>query len=490
MENKNRKTFFMFLMAFLVAFFIVSFVEVLRSSFLSSRAPEIQTASAVSTVAVPGSFSDLAERVKPAVVNISTTKIYKGRSGSVSPFGRLPFGSPFRDDFFERFFGDIPQREFKQRSLGSGFLISSDGYIFTNNHVVEQTDKILVKVSDGKEYEAKIIGADAKTDIALIKIKPENNLPFVDIGDSDALRVGEWVVAIGNPFGLEQTVTAGIVSAKGRVIGAGTYDDFIQTDASINPGNSGGPLVTLRGEVIGINTAIVASGQGIGFAIPSNMARNVFEQIQTTGKVVRGWLGVSIQPIDPEMAKQFGLKEETGVLVANVFEKTPAEKAGLKPGDIITSVDGTPVQSTDELQNKIGSIKPGQTVTLAVIRDNKQLSIKVQLSEQPARLTEAGIPSGEEKEWRGIKVTEVTAEMAKEIGLPSATGVLVTEVSPESPAAGKITPKSVLVEVNRKAINNLKGFFKAVESISDEKPVMVRVYVQRGYLYYLIPGTK
>ncbi len=428
-------------------------------------------------------FIRVAETVKPAVVNISTTQKVSMRS---------PFEDFFGDPFFKRFFGDNqPERprEYLQQSLGSGVIVSADGYILTNNHVVKAATEVKVKLLDGREMKAKVKGQDPKTDLALLKINA-GNLPYAVFGDSSTIKVGQSVMAIGNPFGLEGTVTKGVISAKGRHLGMNPIESFIQTDASINPGNSGGPLVTLRGEVIGINTAIVASGQGIGFAIPSNMARNVFEQIQTTGKVVRGWLGVSIQPIDPEMAKQFGLKEETGVLVANVFEKTPAEKAGLKPGDIITSVDGTPVQSTDELQNKIGSIKPGQTVTLAVIRDNKQLSIKVQLSEQPARLTEAGIPSGEEKEWRGIKVTEVTAEMAKEIGLPSATGVLVTEVSPESPAAGKITPKSVLVEVNRKAINNLKEFFKAVESISDEKPVMVRVYVQRGYLYYLIPGTK
>lgn len=229
MENQNRKTFFMFLMAFLVAFFIVSLVGVLRSSLAPSGAPEIQMASAVSSpesLKAPFSFSDLAEKVKPAVVNISTTKTYKGGFGS--PFGRSPFNGPFGDDFFERFFGDVPQHAFKQRSLGSGFIISNDGYILTNNHVVEKADKILVKVSDNKEYEAKIIGTDAKTDIALIKIKPNNSLPVAEIGDSDKAKVGEWVIAIGNPFGLEQTVTAGIVSAKGRVIGAGPYDNFIQ----------------------------------------------------------------------------------------------------------------------------------------------------------------------------------------------------------------------------------------------------------------------
>ena len=284
MKNSNRKTFFMFLMAFLVAFFIVSLVGVLRSSFTTTGAPEIPVAQAVpaipdTVVKTPLSFSELTERVKPAVVNISTSKTFKGRSFG-TPFGRSPFGgspfggSPFGDDFFDRFFGDMPRREFKQRSLGSGFIISNDGYIFTNNHVVEQADKILVKISDGKEYEAKVIGTDANTDIALIKIKPSNSLPVAEIGDSEKVKVGEWVIAIGNPFGLDATVTAGIVSAKGRVIGAGPYDNFIQTDASINPGNSGGPLFNMEGKVIGINTAIVAQGQGMGLPYPSTWQKH------------------------------------------------------------------------------------------------------------------------------------------------------------------------------------------------------------------------
>ena len=245
----------MFLLAFLIGFFIISLIEVLRSSLVPVGS-DVQTVSAVSSPEsprVPFSFADLAEKLKPAVVNISTTKTV--RSGRGGPF-RTPFDRYFwGDDFFERFFGDIPQREFKQRSLGSGFIISHDGYIFTNNHVVEQADKILVKLSTGKEYEAKVIGKDAKTDLALIKIKQSESLPVAEIGDSDKLRVGDWVLAIGNPFGLEQTVTAGIVSAKGRVIGAGPYDNFIQTDASINPGNSGGPLFNMEGKVIGINTS-------------------------------------------------------------------------------------------------------------------------------------------------------------------------------------------------------------------------------------------
>ena len=383
MKSQNRKTFFMFLMAFLVAFFIVSLVEVLRSSFMPSGAPEVQTAAAISSSEsskVPFSFSDLAERVKPAVVNISTTKTYKGRSGFGSPFGRSR--SPFGDDFFDRFFGDIPQREFKQRSLGSGFIISNDGYIFTNNHVVEKADKIMVKVSDGKEYEAKIIGTDAKTDIALIKIKPSNSLPVVEIGDSDKVKVGEWVIAIGNPFGLEQTVTAGIVSAKGRVIGAGPYDNFIQTDASINPGNSGGPLFNMEGKVIGINTAIVAQGQGIGFAIPMNMAKSILGDLKTKGKVTRGWLGISVQDITDEIAKNLNHKDKSGALVSDVFKGDPADKAGIKAGDIVTEINGKPIKDTHDLLLTIAAMHVGEKVSIKALRDGKEMMFQVVVAER------------------------------------------------------------------------------------------------------------
>ena len=273
-------------------------------------------------------------------------------------------GIPFGDDFFDRFFGDIPQREFKQRSLGSGFIISADGYIITNNHVVEQADKIIVKLSDGKEYEAKVIGKDAKTDIALIKIKATDSLPVAETGDSDKLRVGDWVVAIGNPFGLEQTVTAGIVSAKGRVIGAGPYDNFIQTDASINPGNSGGPLFNMEGKVVGINTAIVAQGQGIGFAIPISMAKSILPDLKSTGKVTRGWLGVSVQDITEDIAKSMKLKDRNGALIADVFTGDPADKAGLKAGDVVTEINGKKIKDTHELLMLIAGFRVGETVVI------------------------------------------------------------------------------------------------------------------------------
>jgi len=275
----------------------------------------------------PASLADLVDKLSPSVVNISTTTIIKGRPGY--PFGRrMPFPRFFgEDDFFRRFFENAPERDFKQQSLGSGFIISSDGYIFTNNHVVEKATKIRVKLATGKEYDAEVKGKDPSTDIALIKINTDNSLPVVKLGNSDKLRIGDWIFAIGNPYGLEHTVTAGIVSAKGRVIGSGPYDNFIQTDASINPGNSGGPLFNLEGEVIGINTAIVAQAHGIGFAIPINTAKGILNDLKSKGSVSRGWLGISVQDITDDIAANMKLKNIKGALVGQVFEGDPADKA-------------------------------------------------------------------------------------------------------------------------------------------------------------------
>ena len=475
MENKNRKTFFMFLMAFLVAFFIVSFVEVLRSSLLPSGAPEIPAASAVEGI-TPGSFSDLAERVKPAVVNISTTKTFKGKSQG-NPFGRSPFNDYFGDDFFNRFFGDMPQRDFKQRSLGSGFLISNDGYIFTNNHVVENTDKILVKISDGKEYEAKIIGTDTKTDIALIKIKPDHNLPSVDIGDSDALRVGEWVIAIGNPFGLEQTVTAGIVSAKGRVIGAGAYDNFIQTDASINPGNSGGPLFNMAGKVIGINTAIVAQGQGIGFAIPINMAKSILDDLKSKGKVTRGWLGVSIQDISEDIAKSMNYKNKNGVLVTDVFKDDPADKAGIKVGDIITEINGKAIKDTHDLLLTTASLHVGDKATIKALRDGKEISLQVVVAERKDK-PEIALTK-KSGGYFGINVQEITKDLAKQMGISPDAGLIVTDVEEGSPADNVgIQPHDIIVQVNKVKITSLKQYSAEMTKAAEKKNVVL--LIKRG----------
>ncbi|MGE5843925.1 MAG: trypsin-like peptidase domain-containing protein, partial [Syntrophaceae bacterium] len=356
--GSERKQFFMILVVCLVGFFILSVVGVLKFSLapgLRSSYAGAEGASAPATAATapktafpsilggsgaPGSLADLVEKLSPAVVNISTTKVVK-MDGKRSPHGEIfPFDRFFggEEEFYKRFFGDNPEKEFRQRSLGSGFIISKDGYIFTNNHVIEKADKIKVRLSTGKEYDATVKGRDPRTDLALIKITPDNSLPTVNLGDSDRLRVGDWVMAIGNPFGLDHTVTAGIVSAKGRVIGAGPYDNFIQTDASINPGNSGGPLFNMAGEVVGINTAIVAQGQGIGFAIPVNMAKEILEDLKAKGKVTRGWLGVSVQDITEDLAKSLKLQDRNGALVTEVFEGDPADKAGIKQGDIIIEV--------------------------------------------------------------------------------------------------------------------------------------------------------
>ncbi|MCG6536308.1 MAG: Do family serine endopeptidase, partial [Syntrophales bacterium LBB04] len=382
----------------------------------------------------PLSFADLAEKVKPVVVNISTTKTVRQQGGNML---RPPSGGQDRsqrffggDDFFERFFGNMPQREYKQKSLGSGFIISQDGYIFTNNHVVEQADKILVKLAGGeKEFEAKVIGKDAQTDIALIKIEPDKSLPIAEIGNSDKLRIGDWVIAIGNPFGLEQTVTAGIVSAKGRSIGAGPYDNFIQTDASINPGNSGGPLFSMDGQVIGINTAIVAQGQGIGFAIPINMANRMLPELKTKGEVSRGWLGVSIQDVTEDIAKNLNIKETMGALIAEVFEGDPADKAGLKAGDIIIEVNGKPIHNSHELLMTIAEYHKGDKLDIKVQREGQIKTYQATIGERKGK---GELASG--GGYFGLVVQEITPDIAKHLGLPNSTGVIVSDVQESSPA--------------------------------------------------------
>lgn len=332
-------------------------------------------------IGFPQSFVELVEKVTPAVVNISTITTVRIPGNPFRHFFGPPEESPF-GDFFRRFFGDIPDREVKRQSLGSGFIIDKEGYIITNNHVVEKAEEIKVKLSEGKEYQARVVGRDPKTDLALIKISsPFKDLPTLPLGDSDKVKVGEWVLAIGNPFGLEHTVTQGIISATGRVIGAGPYDNFLQTDAAINPGNSGGPLINMKGEVIGINTAIIATGQGIGFAIPSNMAREIVSQLREKGKVVRGWIGVSIQTLTPELAQAFGLKEAKGALVAEVTAGSPADIAGLKNGDVIVLFDGHEIKDTKDLPRIVSETPVGKTVEVKVIREGKERIFKITVAE-------------------------------------------------------------------------------------------------------------
>ena len=426
---------------------------------------------------IPESFSALAETVSPAVVNISTVKTVKGGG----PVFRHYYQSPQEDqdpfkDFFDKFFGDQEQREYKQRSLGSGFIIDKDGYIVTNNHVIAGADQINVKLNSGKEYVAKIIGRDPSTDIALIKIKPGGTYSVATFGDSDSLKVGQWVVAIGSPFGLEHTITAGIVSAKGRVIGSGPYDDFIQTDASINPGNSGGPLINMNGRVVGINTAIIAGGNGIGFAIPVNMAREVIKQLKDQGKVTRGWLGVGIQDLSDEMAEYYGLNNKQGVLVSQVFPGDPADKAGIRTKDIIIDVNGKKIETSRELTRIIAAFHVGQMVKITALRNGKEKTFNVKIAErQEGRLSLGGIPH-KEREAFGIRVSNLTPEIARKYNIQEAKGVVVTHVQSKSQGDKEgIQPGDMIKEINHRSINTVDDYKKAVEKVKKNGAVIMLV---------------
>jgi serine protease Do len=438
----------------------------------------VPPAAAAETVMVPVNFTQLAEQAKGGVVNIRTVKTVNG-GGPVFRhfFGRDPQG---RQDPFRDFFGFGPQREFKHRSLGSGFIIDREGYIVTNNHVVEDADQIKVRLYDETEFDAQIVGRDPKTDIALIKIAADGvELKPLKLGDSDSLPVGSWVVAIGSPFGLEQTVTAGIVSAKGRIIGSGPYDDFIQTDASINPGNSGGPLLNLKGEVVGINTAIVASGQGIGFAIPVNMADGIIAQLKDTGEVSRGWLGVGIQDLTPELAEYYGIDEQKGVLVTQTYEGDPADKAGIKEGDIIVEVDGTPITSSRELSRTVAEAGVGSGMRITLLRDGRKKSVDVKLAKRPDN--EPTMARGEARsDDLGLRVRAIDPEIADRLGLDEDTqGVVVAGVEAGSKAeeAG-IRQGDVVIEINRKPIQSLEDYNGQLRKIDEGDTV--QMLLRRG----------
>jgi serine protease Do len=453
------------------------FQQVKRSLmlFLVASATGLLPAGSAYAKMIAPDFVELAKRLKPTVVNIGAAKTIKPQRRFSRPFGGNEFGTDPVQEFFGRFF-DEPQHAFKQRSLGSGFIISDDGYILTNAHVVAGADEIKVKLADGREFKGAVKGLDEKLDIALVKIEAKDHLPVAKLGDSDSIEVGEWVMAIGNPFGLAQTVTAGIVSATGRVIGSGPYDDFIQTDASINPGNSGGPLFNARGEVVGINTAIVAGGQGIGFAIPVNMATSIVTQLKEKGKVTRGWLGVGIQPLSPELAQSFGLEGEKGALITEVRKDSPAEKAGLKTEDIVLEFDGKQVHDANELSRLVAAAAVGKKVLVKVLRDGKPEEVTVTIG----RLNEEG--DGESmavsEEKLGVSVRELTKEQARSVGL-SDLGVVVVEVKPGGAAedAG-IVRGDVIKEVNGVKVEHLEDYEKAMAA--RKKGGVVRLLIRRG----------
>ncbi len=435
----------------------------------------------------------IVEKVSHAVVNIQTTQTIQHRGGNqfFGPFSqRGPFGQ--QDDFWEFFkpFFNRP-REFKNKGLGTGFIINGDGYIVTNNHVIENATEIKVKLAqDNKDYPARVVGADAKTDIALIKIElgARKSLPAIKFGNSGRLKIGEWVVAIGNPFGLDHTVTAGIVSAKGRKeinpSGRQGYYDFIQTDASINPGNSGGPLLNINGDVIGINTAISAVGQGIGFAIPIDMAKTILPQLKDKGKITRSWLGIQIQQVTPELAKSFNLDKPRGALISNVVKNGPAAKGGLKSGDIIINFNNHKINNHSDVPWLASTAGEGKTVRITVIRNSKEITLQIKLGKMPEDRRKASLEQKETDVDLGFSVTQLTPQLARKMGFEDEKGVVVTDIDDTSTAfeAG-LRPKDIILEINGVQIVDLPQFNRSMKVVADSKFIRIRVKRDMGILF-------
>jgi serine protease Do len=434
---------------------------------------------------VPQNFSALADTVSPAVVHIRVEKTVKGGGPAFHQFDQNPFGDNEQfKKFFGRKFGQQRRPEFKQPGQGSGFIIDKTGYIVTNNHVVEGADTIKVILKDDSEYDAQIVGRDPVTDIALIKVEAKGNLPTVPMGSSDKLKVGEWVAAIGSPFGLEHTVTAGIVSAKGRVIGSGPYDDFIQTDASINPGNSGGPLINMSGEIVGINTMIIAGGSGIGFAIPIDQAKDIIVQLKTGGEVTRGWLGVTIQDLKGDLAEYYGVQDKSGVLVASIIPGDPADQAGIQPNDIITEVEGKKVTTSRDLTNLAAKLGVGDTAKITVLRDGRPKVLKVKVGKRPLTMAAASDHQRQEKEGEyGFQVTELTPQVAQRYKIKETTGVIVVAVEPNSKAqAAGIQQGDLIIEINRKNVASVKDFKNLIDQHKKDDGINLLVKRMNGGL--------
>ena len=431
-------------------------------------------------------ITEVAATVKPSVVNIASTKTLK-HSGSMSPF--------FQDPFFKRFFGDKfgfseKPRKYKQSGLGSGVIVRKEGFILTNNHVIKDADEIKVTLHDKREFKGKVIGTDQKTDLAVIRVEADD-LPEIRLGDSDELKVGETVLAIGNPFGLNATVTSGIVSAKGRAnVGIADYEDFIQTDAPINPGNSGGALVNIRGELIGINTAIFSTTggyQGIGFAIPSNMAKVVMENLIEKGKVVRGWLGVTIQTLTPELAEQFNLHDTKGVLVGDVSDGGPAEKAGIQRGDVIAEYNGEKVDNVSTLRNVVAETPPDKEIGITIIRDEKRQTIRVMISEMPSDMEQ--LAGTFDNVLQGVHVKNITPSARGSLTIPERIqGVIVTDIDADSPARRVLAKNDIIIEINKKKITNSDDYRNVASRIKSAQDVLILLYRKGSVLYITLSG--
>ncbi len=441
---------------------------------------------------VPESFAEVAKKISPAVVNISTVRIIR------HPFSgrQRMFNDPFTQEFFEHFFGPHGLREApaqKSASLGSGVIVDKRGYVLTNSHVVEKGSEIQVKLKDGKEYQAEVVGTDPKTDLAILKLQGRKIWPAAEMGDSDQVRVGDWVVALGSPFGLEQTVTAGIISAKSRTIGQGPYDNFLQTDASINPGNSGGPLVDMQGQVIGINTAIFSrsgGSLGIGFAIPINMASKIYRDIINTGTVHRGWMGVYIQALTPELAGHFRLENSKGVLLSAVVAGGPADRAGIKVGDVVIQFNGQPVDSPNDLQRLVAQADENQTVTLRIIRNGSKKRIKIRMGDQakaegrPITKSGGAPVSKSRSTLLGLEVENLTREIARRLGTSVLSGVVVKAVQSGSPAeAAGISAGDIIREVNRREVRDQKEFQRLVKALKPGDDLLILIKRQDYAIY-------
>jgi len=462
------------------------------------QTPYIFTGENNGVLTLQNAFVQVAKSVKPAVVQITTEKMVTMRYWD--PFGDME--GFFNNSPFEDFFGAPKRRQDsrktyqqKQQGLGSGFIVDEEGRIITNNHVITGVDKILVKLQDDTHpYEAKVIGTDPKTDLALIKIEAKRPLPYVRLGDSDRIEPGEWVMAIGNPMGLTATVTVGIVSAKGRTgFGITQYEDFIQTDAAINPGNSGGPLININGEVIGINTFIVSPqvAEGLGFAIPVDIARQVFSQLKERGRVVRGYLGVFLQPMDEELAKSFGLKGTQGALVNKVMPQTPAEKAGIREEDVVIKFDGQDIKDVQDLQMKVANTPVGKKVPVVVWRDNKEVVLSMVIGEMPSEEEMAKMSEKGEETWRGMRVSALTPEIKQRLSIKDVEGVIVTSVEPGSAAAeAGIAPGMIIRTIDGKQIKGLTEYRTVTKSISGEKDVRLLVTREEQNIFIILKSGK
>jgi serine protease Do len=482
----KRKGLCMIFIFISLAFFIMSVSSDLEVCPYAHAEPKISQQSTDILSKTGQAIAEIVEEVKPAIVNISSSKTIRTQQRS-DPF--------FDDPFFRRFFGDeSPFRAPKERkafNLGSGVIVDAKGLILTSNHVIQGADDIKVTLLDKRELKGEVIGTDPLSDMAVIRINADR-LSAIKWGDSDKLRVGEIVLAVGSPYGLTGTITMGIVSAVGRAnVGIANYEDFIQTDAAINPGNSGGALVNERGELVGINAAIFSTSggyQGIGFAVPSNMAKSVMGSLIKRGKVVRGWLGVTVQPLTPELAKQFNLKEDKGALIGDVIEGGPAEKAGIHRGDVIIDYQGKKIDDPNQLRNMVANTEPGKEVEMAIVRENKTEKKRITIGELPTEMQKSS--TGEYQNLlRGVSVQDLTTELINRLNLPKRLkGVVVTDIDEDSPAAMALTQRDVIQEINRQKITNVKEYETVVSKLKPDEDILVLIYRNVSSIYITLSG--